>query len=262
MRNRKLKAILAAVALGTCIVSFTGCGMLEMLGIETTKKEKDEKIEKHEEKKISVAPTISKDLGGEVVWGKGQQAEALVVEANPGEGGTLSYQWYRNNSDSNGGGTPIEGATESKYVPDTSELGETFYYVVVANQTSEDEIPGMATSSTVSVKVQEEKVLTEAEKQDQAQKAEEAKKADEAKYAGTWQQDAKGWWFKRADGSFAKSEWIKDKDRWFVFDKDGYMIKGWYQEGDDWYYLGRDGHMIVDFEVEGYHLGPDGKMIK
>ena len=55
-------------------------------------------------------------------------ADALTVEATVSEG-TLSYQWYRNNVDSNGGGTAIDGATEATYTPPTTESGTIYYYV-------------------------------------------------------------------------------------------------------------------------------------
>ncbi|MDR1224330.1 MAG: immunoglobulin domain-containing protein [Tannerella sp.] len=39
----------------------------------------------------------------------------LSVTANVSDGGTLSYQWYRNTTNSNGGGTGISGATGNSY---------------------------------------------------------------------------------------------------------------------------------------------------
>lgn len=59
---------------------------------------------------------------------KGTTASPLtVVASNP----ATTYQWYRNNINSNTGGTAISGATTSSYTPPTSTQGTFYYYVVV-----------------------------------------------------------------------------------------------------------------------------------
>ena len=78
--------------------------------------------------------------------------------------------------------------------------------------------------------------------------------------SGQWKQDDKGWWFENADGSFIKSQWKEIQGKWYVFDENGYIRTGWFQDGDSWYYLNEDGSMAADKDVEGYHLGSDGKM--
>jgi hypothetical protein len=75
----------------------------------------------------------------------------LEVEAyNVGDGGTLSYQWYRNTTNANTGGTAIAGASGTWTADDDEEIGETvittlmppvsnasasrsYYYVVITN---------------------------------------------------------------------------------------------------------------------------------
>ncbi len=47
--------------------------------------------------------------------------------------GTLSYQWFSNNTNSNTGGTPITGATQSSYSFTASAIGTVYYYCVVTN---------------------------------------------------------------------------------------------------------------------------------
>jgi hypothetical protein len=47
-------------------------------------------------------------------------------------GGSLTYQWYSNGSNSNSGGTSIGGATNSSYSPSTASVGTTYYYVIVS----------------------------------------------------------------------------------------------------------------------------------
>jgi autotransporter-associated beta strand protein len=58
---------------------------------------------------------------------------SLTVTANSTDGGTLSYQWYSNATNSNSGGTSISGATGASYSVPTSTVGTTYYYVTVTN---------------------------------------------------------------------------------------------------------------------------------
>ena len=62
--------------------------------------------------------------------------------------GELSYQWYSNTVDSNSGGTPIGGATDSNYTAPTGSVGETYYYCVVTH--TDSEAPGAKTASPTS----------------------------------------------------------------------------------------------------------------
>lgn len=254
MRLKK-KALLAGVML-CCMPMMTACSVKETLGIlwnsdETTDDQEsvssnadleaaniDENVEK---------PTITNELGDAVTYGLNGEAEALTVEATVSDGGTLSYQWYRNNVDSNGGGTEIEGAVESSFVPSTSEAGITYYYVVVTN-TIGDGIQ-LTASPTKCVTVTEEPA---AEVQSADTENQDAQ--------GTWKQSDNGWWFEYADGTYPSNQWEKINGEWYAFDENGYMRKGWYQDGDKWYYLNEDGSMAHDTDVEGYHLGSDGVM--
>jgi hypothetical protein len=58
----------------------------------------------------------------------------LSVEAKAGDGGTLSYQWYSNTTNSNTDGTLIPGAASAIYSPSTAMEGTFYYYVVVTNK--------------------------------------------------------------------------------------------------------------------------------
>ncbi len=60
-------------------------------------------------------------------------AEALTVAARVSDGGTLSYQWYSNTTESNENGTAITSATDASYTPGLTEAGTTWYYCVVTN---------------------------------------------------------------------------------------------------------------------------------
>ncbi|MFY7878619.1 MAG: hypothetical protein ACOVP6_01000, partial [Lacibacter sp.] len=57
-------------------------------------------------------------------------ATALSVTAS---GTGLSYQWYSNASNSNSGGSLIDGATAASYTPLTTTAGTLYYYCVVSN---------------------------------------------------------------------------------------------------------------------------------
>ncbi|WP_425636400.1 beta strand repeat-containing protein [Algoriphagus yeomjeoni] len=64
-------------------------------------------------------------LGGSYVG-----AELTVLAS--GEG-TVTYQWYKNTSASNSGGTEISGATSANYLPLADEEGTHYYYAVASS---------------------------------------------------------------------------------------------------------------------------------
>ena len=53
----------------------------------------------------------------------GEETGGLKVQAYSDDGGSISYQWYVNDADENSGGTALEGATKSVYIPDVSATG-------------------------------------------------------------------------------------------------------------------------------------------
>ena len=62
-----------------------------------------------------------------------------VIQNNPvnslnvvATGSSITYQWYKNGTKSNTGGTLISGATTNSYTPPSTALGTTYYYVVVS----------------------------------------------------------------------------------------------------------------------------------
>ncbi|MGV1012758.1 MAG: LamG-like jellyroll fold domain-containing protein [Flavobacterium sp.] len=56
-------------------------------------------------------------------------ATALSVTAT---GPGLTYQWYKNSTASNTGGTSISGATSASYTPLTTTAGDAYYYCIVS----------------------------------------------------------------------------------------------------------------------------------
>ena len=75
----------------------------------------------------------------------------LLVTASRPDNGTLTYQWYVNSTNSNVGGTLIEGATQATYTPSLSGMnaGDAKYYYCVVTNTN-NELSGIKVRSTVS----------------------------------------------------------------------------------------------------------------
>ncbi|MEK4664661.1 S-layer homology domain-containing protein [Priestia sp. FSL H7-0729] len=78
----------------------------------------------------------------------GASSPTLSIGASTGDGGTLSYQWYSNATNSNSGGTPVSGATSSSFAAPTTSAGTTYYYVVVTN--TNNSVNGSKTTTTAS----------------------------------------------------------------------------------------------------------------
>ena len=161
--NRKIAAVLlTAVVLNT----LTGCsfstvkeswkmllGKTESGALTAAEMQelKDKKVIRNVDESLA-APQFTLNLGDTHTYQVGTGADALTVEATAPEG-TITYQWYTNTADFNGGGKAIEGATEATYTPDTSEKGTTYYFCV-ATVTVGDKIRE-ATSLTSAVTVED-----------------------------------------------------------------------------------------------------------
>ena len=81
---------------------------------------------------------------------------SLSVEAIVKDAGIMTYQWYRNTTNSNIGGTPITGANSATYVLPTANAGTTYYYVIITNTNTTAIGPvktATATSRAASVRV-------------------------------------------------------------------------------------------------------------
>lgn len=259
--NRWKKGILGVIVLGF-VPTLTACSFKETIGIlwndekeESTKDEEkqkeipstdviDEKVEK---------PVIGNEFGQIYNYDFGGEATPMTVEATVNDGGTLSYQWYRNNVDSNGGGTAIEGAVESTFIPSTQEAGINYYYVVVTNTMGKG--VQMEVSGTNCVTVSEEPAETK-----EPESAEEPAKSETPAITEGWKQTDGKWWYQNGDGTYPSGEWKKIGGEWYLFDEHGYITKGWYKDGDKWYYFNENGAMVHDTEVEGYYLGSNGVM--
>ena len=98
-------------------------------------------------------PVFLKDMSGSVDVVVGART-VMEVQAEVHDGGNVSYQWYRNNVASNGGGTLLDGVTSTSYEADTSKGGTVYYYVVAAN--TKDGKVNMSTSEVYEVTVWED----------------------------------------------------------------------------------------------------------
>ena len=72
---------------------------------------------------------------------------ALTVEASVAAG-NLTYQWYSNSTDSNIGGTIIDGAIGSSYSAPTTTVGTNYYYCVITN--TDNSVTGIKTATATS----------------------------------------------------------------------------------------------------------------
>ena len=171
------------------------------------------------------APEFVENLGGSSQFTVGSDL-TLSVQATVSDGGTVTYQWYKNNVNSNGGGTAIEGAEKSSYTVDTSEAGTVYYYVVATN-TQGDRIY-KSTSS-----IQEVNIWP----------------------LGFWQQDDVGFRYLLEDGTYPTNLWIHIEGQTYRVDGEGHRAVGWYQEGDYMYYFNEAG------ELQRNTTTPDGHMV-
>ena len=101
---------------------------------------------------------------------------------------------------------------------------------------------------------------------------------------GQWVQDAGGWWYRFADGTYprgqalvidgetyrfdqsghARTGWVRDGGYWFHHGASGAMSTGWLVDGGAWYYLVPGwGAMAIGWVEDGsewYYMDPSGRM--
>ena len=86
--------------------------------------------------------------------------------------------------------------------------------------------------------------------------------------AGTWQKDANGWYFIKANGQSASNDWIKQGGKVYCVDSAGYMITGWRQmaNGEMYYFDPTSGELRfntwVNVSTGAYYLQADGTLAK
>ena len=76
---------------------------------------------------------------------------------------------------------------------------------------------------------------------------------------GTWMRDSVGWWWRRADGTYPASQWVRIGGARYFFNDSGYMATGWLRDGADWFFLAPSGALVGGWLRDGgswYYLDP------
>lgn len=241
MKVKKISAVLAVCLCSAMLL--TGCSFSDffdkVLGNvsepETSSSSSSSKQESAEVKTVDPTlelPAFTVDLTGTTQVTAGSVC-TLSAPAAVSDGGTVTYQWYKNNVNSNGGGTIIAGAEEESYDVDTSEAGTTYYYAVATNNHG-DRI-AKSTSAVREITVWP---------------------------LGTWQQDEVGFKYVMEDGTYPADMWIDIEGFTYHVDSEGHRAVGWYQEGDYMFYFNEGGELQRNTTTpDGHTVNENGVMI-
>ncbi|MDR2033471.1 MAG: hypothetical protein LBP89_02435 [Helicobacteraceae bacterium] len=127
---------LIASAIAAFALSFTGCGTSDGGGGGD-----DTTIINAQTPVITTQPTSAN-------YNLNNSAQTLIVKASVSDGGTLSYQWYKNTENNTESATQIDDETDNTFTPPTNALGEFYYYAIVTNTNSS--VNGNPTASVTS----------------------------------------------------------------------------------------------------------------
>lgn len=120
-------------------------------------------------------------------------------------------------------------------------------------------------TSSVSVSAQEtaaESIYTEETLEEESSYTETSESVALEEYFG-WEKDSTGWWYRKSDGTYPKSSWMKISGSWYLFNNNGYMLTGWQKVSGSWYYMNSSGKMLTGWQkIDGswYYLYGSGKM--
>ncbi len=240
MRIKRIGALLAACACSASLLA--GCSASDVTsGIsdhaknivgKTTEVEEDASSTSAEEDKASLTydesveqPVFTTELGGTVQITMGSVygvASTATVEE-----GTVSYQWYTNTVDSNGGGTPVSGATSDVIAVDSSAPSHMFYYCVATNEV--DGKMNKAVSGTLEVIIWD---------------------------IGTWQEDENGIVrYMMIDGTYPTSTWFMIDENFCYVKEDGNRSTGLVTIDGVTYYFSDEGYLQRNV------TGPNGETV-
>ena len=76
---------------------------------------------------------------------------------------------------------------------------------------------------------------------------------------GQWVQDAGGWWYRFADGTYPRGQALVIDGETYRFDQSGHARTGWVRDGGYWFHHGASGAMSTGWLVDGgawYYLIP------
>ena len=88
------------------------------------------------------------------------------------------------------------------------------------------------------------------------------------KGSGEWVSQDGNYWYRYADGSYPKNQWLELDGAWYYFDAAGWLKDGWLKYDDEYYYLepehnGHYGAMVTGWRRVGsywYYFKPNGAM--
>ena len=81
---------------------------------------------------------------------------------------------------------------------------------------------------------------------------------------GEWEFINGKWKWKEGSGNYVVNSWKLIADKWYYFDKNGYMQTGWQFIGNHWYYMNKDGVMLTGWQYlsgSWYYMNKDGVML-
>lgn len=237
---KKLKIFCCAAISAALAMSFSACSVIDNItgDVSTSSTGGETNMSSVEVKQIDknlAQPQFNNALTGSVIVSQGTGYSIDGTAVSP-DGGEVSYQWYSNNINSNSGGSVIEGATGATYIPDSTETGTKFYFVVASNNHGNSY--NMVTSNVCQVDVLQ---------------------------SGEWSTDEFGGTrYLAADGSYPANVIMVIGDYEYRFDENGYRYHGWFDAGDyNFYYYDEEGRLIKNGETpEGYHTDGNGHIVE
>ncbi len=81
---------------------------------------------------------------------------------------------------------------------------------------------------------------------------------------GEWEFINGKWKWKEGSGNYVVNSWKLIADKWYYFDKNGYMQTGWQFIGNHWYYMSGSGTMLTGWQfIDGYwyYMNGSGAML-
>ena len=239
----KKRGLFLPVCMGAAVL-LSGCSMNDVIDTVTGKVSEtiektttDEDSEPLESKNVDDSletPVFDADIYG-VMNVVVDSPLNISSPATVSDGGEITYQWYVNNVESNGGGTAIEGATDAVLDLDTSEIGTEFYYVVATN--NQGDSIAMATSNTRGIVVWER---------------------------GDWAPDENGGYrYVNQNGTYPTETWLELDGETYYFDVNGdRCCNGWITLGENTFYFDEEGRLLRDTETpDGHHVDAGGVQI-
>lgn len=76
---------------------------------------------------------------------------------------------------------------------------------------------------------------------------------------GAWMRDSVGWWWRRSDGTYPSSQWVRIGVSRYYFNASGYMASGWLRDSGNWFFLAPSGALTGGWLRDGgswYYLDP------